>query len=174
MSGALASLLPLRPLVARRVHTLAAGGGTAQRPALKLFCLLIVRRVLIDAERPRPGGVAFGVLPPMPRLDVSLVGLESTLLAGEVVRCTLKLRNTGAMALQSLSMAASKGIYVESDSSTGASAAAGASSVATAVRVHQRQGQTVFVFPPDLKLAVGQEVGVRLFCERKNRSNQQG
>ncbi|KAL4458148.1 hypothetical protein ABPG75_013013 [Micractinium tetrahymenae] len=66
-------------------------------------------KVLIDADRPAPGGVTFQVLPPMPRLEVSVSGLPPTLLAGEVAQCTLRLRNSGAMTLQHLGMAAALG-----------------------------------------------------------------
>ena len=119
-----------------------------------------VCRVLIDVERPPPAGITFSVLPPMPRLDVVLVGLEPTLLAGEVVRCTLKLRNSGAMALQGLSMAAGMGVFLEGGSGVGApSGAAGALGVAPPLSQRQgRPGEAVFVLPPDVRLDVGQQV----------------
>lgn len=70
-------------------------------------------RVVIDADRPPPGGITLTVLSPMPRLEVAVEGLESTLLVGELVRCRLRLHNTGAMALRGLAMAADNaGIYL--------------------------------------------------------------
>ena len=46
------------------------------------------------------------MLPPMPRLDVAVMGLPPTLLAGEVAHCCIRLKNSGAMTLHQLSMAA--------------------------------------------------------------------
>jgi hypothetical protein len=48
----------------------------------------------------------------MPRLEVSVSGLPPTLLAGEVVRCSMTLKNSGAMTLQHLAMAVGGGVSV--------------------------------------------------------------
>jgi hypothetical protein len=70
-------------------------------------------QVLLDAERPPAGGAVFNVLPPMPRLEVSLDGLPPVLLSGQLVRCTLGLKNVGAMTLHGMVMATgSREVYV--------------------------------------------------------------
>ena len=73
----------------------------------------------------------------MPRLEVSLVGLPPTVLAGEVVRCSMRLMNSGAMTLQQLSMAtaSSAGIFLGSSSSGSSATDAGASSASAAAAV---------------------------------------
>jgi hypothetical protein len=92
-------------------------------------------RVLVDVERPAPGGLTFRVLPPMPRLEVSVAGLPPTMLAGEVVRCSMRLTNSGAMTLQRLSMAtaSSAGLFLGSPSSGNNVADAGAATAAAAI-----------------------------------------
>ena len=92
-------------------------------------------RVLIDAgESAAAGGVVFKVLPPMPRLEVSISGLPAAVLAGEIVHCTMWLKNSGAMTLQHLSMAAAGGthIYLGSGPSSGVGTPAVASTFARA------------------------------------------
>eukprot|EP00887_Chlorella_sp_A99_P001561 scaffold8.g1561.t1 len=144
-------------------------------------------RVMLDAEAPPPGGVTLKVLPPMPRMEAVVEGLEPTLLAGELVRTTLRLRNTGAMTLQGLAMAAgTDGIYLASpgggdaagdsggsaggngtleqlsqlqlDTTSSGQLATGADVVAVEVTYAQRQGVPTFSLPPKLCLAVGQEL----------------
>lgn len=158
--------------------------------SLQAYCLLLTaplqhtiigclppgeRRVLIDADRPAPGGVSFRVLPPMPRLEVSVSGLPPTVLAGEVVRCTMRLRNNGAMSLQRLSMAAAAGagIFLQPPSSppsgspsshaapahpaaAGSSPGGGGSNPAQLVSSF-RQGAAVFSLLA-ARLGVGQEL----------------
>ncbi|KAL4852692.1 Trafficking protein particle complex subunit 8 [Chlorella vulgaris] len=77
------------------------------------------------APAPRSAAISLAVLPPMPRLEVSLAGLPPTLLAGEVVCCSMRLRNSGAMTLQHLTMAApaSAGIHLGSGAANGLPAA---------------------------------------------------
>lgn len=53
-----------------------------------------------DAEQ--VGGLHVKIMPPMPRLVLSLEGLPSTLLVGQVAKCSLKLKNAGAMTLHAL------------------------------------------------------------------------
>lgn len=130
--------------------------------------------MLIDADRPAPGGVTLRVLPPMPRLEVSVTGLPPTLLAGEVVRCCMRLRNSGAMTLQRLSMAAAAGtgVFLQPPSRPPSSGAAAPADGAAAAAVSNsgsggggapelvasfRQGATVFSLPA-VRLGVGQEL----------------
>lgn len=47
-------------------------------------------------------GLTVKVMPPMPRLELSLETLPPTLLVGQVTKCTLKLKNAGAMTLHAL------------------------------------------------------------------------
>jgi len=47
-------------------------------------------------------GPTIKVMPPMPRLELSLETLPPTLLVGQVTKCTLKLKNAGAMTLHAL------------------------------------------------------------------------
>lgn len=118
-------------------------------------------RVLLDVDRPAPGGIDFRVLPPMPRLEVSVAGLPPTLLAGEVVRCSMRLRNSGAMTLQRLSMAvaAGAGILLEAgdDGGDGGSSSEGGSGSGVELAVSLRQGVEVFMLPA-ARLGVGQEL----------------
>lgn len=138
-------------------------------------------RVLIDGDKPAPGGVTFRVLPPMPRLEVAVAGLPATLLAGEVVHCSMRLRNTGAMTLQHLSMAAAAGagIFIggaeQGGGSSGAAGAAGASGAQAAasptttsasagedLQSTFRQGVSVLSLPTT-RLGVGQELTLRVW-----------
>lgn len=133
------------------------------------------RRVLIDAEAPAPGGVSFRVLPPMPRLEVSVSGLPPTVLAGEVVRCTMRLRNSGAMSLHRLCMAAAAGagVYLQppsgpagcsasgptasAHSATAGSSPGGGDSGPAQLVASFRLGAAVFSLPA-AQLGVGQEL----------------
>ena len=115
----------------------------------------------------------------MPRLEASVEGLEGTLLAGQVVRATLRLRNTGAMTLKGLRMAASGGdVYLGGSGTADGGAADGlsrrapggpATTAATAgpeaqkVVVSQRQGSTVFSLPAACRLGVGQELALPIW-----------
>ncbi|PRW18320.1 trafficking particle complex subunit 8 [Chlorella sorokiniana] len=132
-------------------------------------------KVLIDAERPAPGGISFRVLPPMPRLEVSVSGLPPTVLAGEVVRCTMRLRNSGAMSLHRLSMAAAAGagLFLQPPSrpASGSASSPTAPAHPTAAGSSRsgggggpeelvpsfRQGAAVFTLP-SARLGVGQEL----------------
>ena len=158
--------------------------------------------MLIDAAAPAPGGIAFKVLPPMPRLEVSVSGLPPTLLAGEVAQCTMRLRNSGAMTLQHLSMAAALGgggaaVFLggpPGGTAAAAAAAAGGAAVdgvAAAAAAQPaggrgtppsrsprasldgallqltasfRQGAAVFALPPAVRLGVGQELTLPVWC----------
>lgn len=166
-------VVPLRP------GRLEVGGlawmldGVAQ--GLRRFCIPQPKprqpstsHKMLDAERPPPGGVVLTVLPLMPRLEATVEGLEPTLLAGELVQASLRLRNAGSMALQGLAMAtASPGIYVDNGgnmSSSGTSDPTDCSSPAAVnepalaeVTFRQRQGVAIFSLPR-LRLAVGQEL----------------
>ena len=151
--------------------------ATTCTPATNRHPLLALheRRVLIDAEWPAPSGVSFRVLPPMPRLEVSVSGLPPTVLAGEVVRCTMRLRNNGAMSLHRLSMAAAAGagVFLQPPSSppsgspsshaasahpaaAGSSPGGGGSGPAQLVSSF-RQGAAVFSLPA-ARLGLGQEL----------------
>ena len=138
-------------------------------------------RVLIDADKPAPGGIAFRVQPPMPRLEVSVSGLPPTLLAGEVVQCSMRLKNSGAMTLHRMSMAAaaSSGILLlrRSDDGSGTSSldvGAGAQQPvgstgacpAGDLVASFRQGTAVFSLPTAW-LGVGQELTLPVWfrCE---------
>jgi hypothetical protein len=103
---------------------------------------------------PSAGGLAFRVLPPMPRLEVSAEGLPATLLEGQVARCTLVLRNAGSMTLHGLAVAAgSAEVFVG-----GGDGAANGGAAAPAVELSWRGGVPVFRLPPATKLGVGQEL----------------
>jgi tetratricopeptide (TPR) repeat protein len=133
---------------------------------------------LLDAERPPAGGLVFAVLPPMPRLEVALEGLPATVLEGQLVRATLRLKNTGAMTLQGLSMAAGGGdMFLESSSpasggdvdgnggveTPGGGAPAKKAPSAATVSAATRQGVPVFCLDPATKLGVNQELCLPLW-----------
>ena len=60
------------------------------------------------------GGLHVKVMPSMPRLVLSLEGLPSTLLVGQVAKCSLKLKNAGAMTLHTLRCSVdSSSVYLE-------------------------------------------------------------
>lgn len=166
-------------MLACRTAPARAGHAIARNRPATAYCHTFIRnpppplvgRVLIDAERPAPGGVTLRVLPPMPRLEVSVSGLPPTVLAGEVVRGSLRLRNSGAMSLQRLSMAAAAGTGVflqppSGQASSGAAdaadgpASAGSSSgsgSAPELVASFRQGAAIFSLPA-ARLGVGQEL----------------
>lgn len=100
-----------------------------QVPPCRLRACPLDCRVLIDADRPAPGGVSFRVLPPMPRLEVSVAGLPPVVLAGEVICCSMRLRNSGAMTLQHLSMAAAGGAAIFLGDTPASSAASSSSDI---------------------------------------------
>jgi hypothetical protein len=59
-------------------------------------------------------GIIVKIMPPMPRLELSLQALPSTLLVGQVTKCTLKLKNAGAMTLHALRCAIdTSSVYLE-------------------------------------------------------------
>jgi hypothetical protein len=121
----------------------------------------------------------------MPRLEVSVAGLPPTMLAGEAVRCSMRLTNSGAMTLQRLSMAtaSSAGIFLGSPSSGSNFADAGAAGAAATAAIgsltvaeqpggngtsssqvtevtasfHRGAGGAVFTLP-SARLGVGEEV----------------
>ncbi|EFN58685.1 hypothetical protein CHLNCDRAFT_140292 [Chlorella variabilis] len=109
-------------------------------------------KVLLDADRPAPGGMSFRVLPPMPRLEVSVTGLPAAVLAGEVVCCSMRLKNSGAMTLQHLSMAAAgtAGIFL------GGGPAAGSGNGSDGIG-SDGIGVAVYMLP-NVRLGVGQEL----------------
>ncbi len=72
---------------------------------LKLKLTLLVHRPAASPVQPAHGSVVFTVLPPMPRLEVTLTDLPPSMLSGQLARCMLRLRNTAAMTLQGLSVA---------------------------------------------------------------------
>jgi len=57
-------------------------------------------------------GIDVKVMPPMPRLELSVEGLPPTLLAGQVARCVFHLKNAGAMTLHALSGATKRSSVV--------------------------------------------------------------
>lgn len=72
-----------------------------------------------EAPQPEAGGIDVKVMPPMPRLKLSLEGLPSSLLAGQVAQCTLRLKNAGAMTLHALRMSTdAPTLFLESPSIT--------------------------------------------------------
>ena len=97
----------------------------------------------------------------MPRLEIGVAGLPPTLLAGEVVRCTMRLRNSGAMTLQRLAMAAPAGAGVLLQGAGPAACDDGAGSSGGGGGVEAvpsfRGGVQVFSLPA-ARLGVGQEL----------------
>lgn len=129
--------------------------------------------ILLDAEREAPGGLTFTVLPPMPRLEVDLEGLPPSLLDGQLLRCTMRIKNSGAMTLQHLSLACgSADMFLgestqaadcgPSDEQPASGAADGTEHKGEGdcpeITWSLRQGVPVFTLHPSTKLGVNQEL----------------
>lgn len=103
--------LRLRPLRAGVVHV--TGVSWELNGIIKGHKLFAAEQGNDCAERAMPqepekrssSGIALKVLPPMPRLELLLEGFPQMARVGELVKCSMKLKNSGAMTLHALKAA---------------------------------------------------------------------
>ena len=120
-----------------------------------------------EEQEPAAGGLFVKVMPPMPRLQITLEGLPSTLLVGQVAKCSLRLKNAGAMTLHALRCAVNThSVYLQLGPP---------SHTQQLQKQKQRQQQfnntrkqntaftSVFTAPPGTKLGVNEELVVDVF-----------
>ncbi|BDA40386.1 probable trafficking protein particle complex subunit 8 [Coccomyxa sp. Obi] len=113
--------------------------------------------------------LSFTILDALPRLEASVDQLPPTMLAGEVRKCTLRLRNTGSVALRGIRVVSSSpDVYLPPDNadtsgSTLESLASGRERTAGASALQEpgirlRRGMTLYTWPAAQALGPGQEL----------------